>query len=505
MRLIQEGLLARAWGWVVRTVTALRRRAEARERQLVAEARLLGAEVRVLGAAYWGPIDALRFTPSRKRFPAVRTQYYGHGAFMGATPALLAHPRWRRILAFLMPDVFSAVQESLDAGVDVSRLMPMLENNPVLAAFGTLEATRASQSGEHPNHLAGMEWDLFVNTDLITAWEEAETEGARAAVMDQVIDTSLIAHANALDTVQESLGISQYEDVRRSPKTAFGGVEMDAWLDIFGRSLHLAEAADFDAAVAEMAPEPRSSREEACMRGTFAAPWSVERVTALHRAVTGRPHLSVVIDIKSLRSTPPFLSGLIGHLNRFGVHVAAVGSFSKAEIEGISDNPQQLNGGTLPGAREVQFFHFAGDLQAACEAGQVSAGQCVMFNGGSLLDHVTLDLGAAGEAGTDAGGEAVRHVYSARQRVLAELEDWRARLDLQIGLYVQEGDCEADAASVLSDIVLAWPDTFSLGFAWGGLRDEAGLPSGAEPRVGYGAQRLLEHVGKARQWRLSGE
>jgi hypothetical protein len=480
--------LGRIWARIVRKASSFRRRAEARERQLRAEARLLGAEVRVLGAAYWGPVDALPFTAARQRFPPVRTQYYGHGAFMGATPALLADPRWRRILAFLMPDVYAALEESLAAGADASSLMPMLENNPVLAAFGTVAATNAHREGEHPNHLAGMEWDLFVNTDLITEWEEAADDAARSAVMDRVVDTSLIAHANAIDTVQESLGISQYPDVRRSPKTAFGGVEMDAWLDLFGRALHLARTDAFDAEVAAMASEPRSASDEACMRGTFATPWSVDRVTELHQQVTGRPHLSIVIDIKSLRSTPPFLTGLIGHLNRFGVHVAAVGSFLPSEIEGLSRASQQVRGRTLPGPREVLFFHLAGDLQLACEAGSLSPGQCVMFNGGSLLDVVTPEPG--------------RHTYSSRLRVLDELERWRARLDLQIGIYVQEGDCDAAAAAVLSDIVDAWPATFALGFAWGGLRDEAGLPAGPDPRVGYGAQRLLEHVGRARQWRL---
>ena len=138
----------------------------------------------------------------------------------------------------------------------------------------------------------------------------------------------------------------------------------------------------------------------------------------------------------------------------------------------------------------MQFFHFAGDLQAACDEGRVAQGQSVLFNGASLLDSVETEGG--------------RPVYSTRLHVVSEIEEYRQRFDLHIGYYVQEGDCDHAAVSLLSDLGEARPDTFELGFAWGGLRDQAHLDASEVTRLGYGGQRMLEYVGKAKQWRLSG-
>jgi hypothetical protein len=92
--------------------------------------------------------------------------------------------------------------------------------------------------------------------------------------------------------------------------------------------------------------------------------------------------------------------------------------------------------------------------------------------------------------------------YSANYEVLDDLERYRARHGLTIGFYVQEPDCDAEAASLLSDIATARSETFALGFAWGGLRDGANLPRSGAPRLGLGSQRLLEVVGRARRWCL---
>lgn len=462
---------------------------QALQAQIREDARLLSAELHVL----WDSIDGLIFKPSRARFPPVSTQFYGHGAFMGAAPALLADPTWRRILGFLMPDVFDDLRAQIAKEDDPAKLMTMMENNPVLAAYGTLKAAGMRGEDESPHHLAGLEWDVFVDTALVKAAARARTPEALDAVMERVVDTALIAHAGMVDTVQEAMGFSQYKDVRATPKSAFGGVEMDAWLDLFGRALSLARAPDLDAAVAEMTREPRSPSTEACMLHTFARPWPVPRVVQQYREVTGADYLSIIIDIKSLDSTPAFLTHLVRHLNRFGVHVAAIGSFRMEELEGVSAHPQHLDGLVMPGPREVLFFHYAGDLQRACKAGRMRQGQSVMFNGGSLLKISTRTPG-----GTD-------HVYEVLERVIAELDRWRRDLDLQIGVYVQEGDCEAGAARALSDMVDRHADTFALGFAWGGLRDEAGLPPSVMPRAGYGGQLLLGVVGEAQLWKLEEE
>ena len=225
------------------------------------------------------------------------------------------------------------------------------------------------------------------------------------------------------------------------------------------------------------------------MRHTFAPPWPVRRCVEIHQKVTGKPCLSVVIEIKSLRSSPEFLRDLVRALNEHGVHVAAVASFLREEVEGVSRAAQTVDGVAYPGPREIQFFHFAGDLQIACDAGAIERGQSVMFNGASLLDAIKTEGG--------------RPVYSIKLRETAELEEYRRKLELHIGFYVQESDCDHAAASLLSDLCEARPETFELGFAWGGLRDEAHLEASGVSRLGYGSQRMLEYVGKAKQWKPS--
>lgn len=147
---------------------------------------------------------------------------------------------------------------------------------------------------------------------------------------------------------------------------------------------------------------------------------------------------------------------------------------------------QQIDGEALPGPAEILLFHFAGDLQYACDQGLVPQGQCALFNGASLLEA------GAGE-GTD---------YRVKERVVEDLDRYRERLDLRIGLYVQEVDCDHPAATLLSGLVERMAHTFALGFAWGGLRDEVALARVDRPRLGYGCQHALEKMGKARQWRV---
>lgn len=496
-------LLSR-WGRIWRRVEsfwgALWARLSRKRRQLRAEARILGAEVIQLGAMVWDKVDDLPLVPASFKLTPIRTQFYGHGAFMGAAPALLSDPRWRRILAFLMPDVFDEVRTVLAAGGGPLAVIPMMENNPVLAAFGVFRGASSRREGgdESPHHMSGIEWDVFVDADLLEDWTRAKAQAreagaasdpsALAVVMERVIDTALIAHATPADTVQEAMGICQYRDVRKTPKTGLGGVEIDSWLDYFGRALALARSDNLAEAMTEMSKDPRVDSDEACMRHTFANPWPVRRSVDVHRQVTGKEFVSVIIEIKSLRSTPEFLIDLVRTLNERGVHVAAVASFLREEVEGVSRMVQELDGQTLPGPREIQFFHFAGDLQAACDAGEIVSGQSVLFNGASLLDAAQTDGG--------------RPVYSTKLRVVSQLEEYRRRFDLHIGYYVQEGDCDHAAASLLSALGDARSETFELGFAWGGLRDEAHLDASEVTRLGYGSQRMLEYVGKARQWRL---
>lgn len=475
--------LARAFGHLWNTLEHLLQRLRQRLRR---QQRKIEAEARQIGLQLLDVIDDLPFVPTLVPIRPVANQYYGHGAFMGAAPALLADEKWRYILAFLMPDVYVQVDTALKAGANNAALIPMFENNPVMCAFGTWYGIkrRQGQAARPAGDLTGMEWDVFVDSVQVEEWEAtpgAPEDPARESVVEAIIDRMVIAHASTADTVQESVGVCQYPDVRRTLKTAMGGVVAPAWMDLFTRALRLAQVSDLKAAVLTMSAEARSASPDECDRNTFARPIPMPTAAELYRRFAGQ-RFSVVLEMKTLRSTPLLLAALVRGLNRRGIHVAAVCSFSMDEIRGVS---AQLQADGLPGPREIQFFHYAGDLQLACDEGNLAPGQGVLFNGATLLRYTPDDA----------------KPYVIEDDVVAELGEYRQRFQVDIGIYVQEGDCDALAAGELSEMVATNPATFALGFAWGGLLDEAHVRPDGTDRRGLGSQAMLGMIGRARDWR----
>lgn len=494
---------AAMWGWAEGRVFAFRQRLaatalheeaaelEAEVRQLGSEAlALVGSEALALAEQVWDHLDDLPFVHELLRIEPVYRQLYAHGAFMGAAPALLADERWRRILAFLMPDVYEDVSAVLADGARPSVLIPMFENNPVMCAFGLWRSlTGQAEREAWEFELVGVEWDLFIDGDLAEAHAAAGPE-ARRGLAARILDSAVIAHASTTDTLQEAMGLCQHVDVRKTRKTRLGGLEVDAWLDLFARALMLRRAEKPRAMIMAMARLPRVRVGEQCRLHTFVDPIPAEKVVDLFTEVTGRPHFSIVLEIKSLRSTPALLADLIDALNHQGVHVAAACSFSLPEVAGLAEHAQCVRGVSLPGPREVLFFHFAGDLQRACDAGEVPPGISVLFNGASLLEE---------------DPEQVEGPYRIMEAVVDGLSAYKARYGLHLGLYVQEGDCDSAAAERLSSLVARGDDPFDLGFAWGGLREEVAIEPGDSPRLGYGSQGRLLLVGQAHLWEIRAE
>jgi hypothetical protein len=296
----------------------------------------------------------------------------------------------------------------------------------------------------------------------------------------------VIAHASTTDTVQEQIGLCQWADVRRTRKTRLGGVEPAAWMDLFARALLLADSSDLASAIGAMSKEARIRSDEECLDSTFAQPIDIPQALEVYRRVTGSRRFSVVLEIKSLRITSGLLQALVAELNRRGLHVEAVGSFLVEEIRGVAAMTQQVGGEALPGPREIVLLHFAGDLQLACDRGLLPDGGSAMFNGASLL-----------LARPDGRG----FVYEIDRPTLEGVEEYRRRHDLHLGVYVQEHDCDAAAASLLSEIVATHPATFELGFAWGGVLDEVAIEAGLGDHRGFGGQRVLQRLGYGPAWK----
>lgn len=463
----------------------------ARLARIAREAERLGDDAAMTLLRAWNQLDALPSVPPVFGMPPVVRQLYGHGAYMGAAPALLADETWRRILAFLMPDVYADVRDAVDQDAPTGVLIPMFENNPVMAAFGVWHTLGPGQDSAWPHDNIGIEWDLFIDGDLAEA-HESTPHDERPHLIEQVLSSAVIAHAGAIDTLQETLGFCQHADVRGTPKSELGGVEVATWLDLFARALQLAQADDPALLLQQMASEPRVTNTESCVWQTFVHPISAQEAVSTFQAVTGREHLSIVLDMKSLRSTPELFAELVQALNAEGIHVAAAASFLLEEIEGIGKMTQVVGGEALPGPREVLFFHFAGGLQRACDTSPgIPEGMSVLFNGACLLT-VESEGWFSGSA-----------QYAIKNDVVADLARYQQRHSLEIGLYVQEGDCDTAAAGLLAQLVEDHPETFALGFAWGGLRDLAACEPVKEARLGHGSQRALTLVQRA--WRVTGQ
>lgn len=474
------GRLTQGAGWLV-----------SRAQERMGQASSLEQDARELGEDLLALAESLTYSPQQLQILPIRNQFYGHGAFMGAAPALFADRQWRKILAFLMPDVYQHVSERVQQGAHGAELMPMFENNPVMCAFGLWSGMRlrddlAHEPGAHD--LTGIEWDVFIDGGQIKRWLKSPAQ-TRSEIMREMVDTMVIAHASGLDTVHEQMGLDQYGDVRRTPKAALGGVEANAWMDLFARALALIEADDLNQAITDMSPDSRIEAGDACVKQTFATPWPYAEACSRFINLTGQSCFSIVLEIKSLASTPELLTDMMRELNRRGVRVAAVASFRLPEIAGLGQISQQVDGSDYPPPRELLFFHYAGNLQLACDKGLVPKGQSVLFNGGSLLERQP----------------ETEIPYRLMQDVLKDLALYKQRYDLHIGLYVQENDCDAAAAGLLSELVDSHSEIFDLGFAWGGLLNTA-TAEFAEARRGdlrgHGSQRLLERIGQAIYWQV---
>jgi hypothetical protein len=394
----------------------------------------------------------------------VDKQFYGHGAFMGAAPRMLKDSKWRSILETLMPDVFEDVKDVTDD----SKLMPMLENNPVMAAYGMLATQKLDQRNEagrsdRIQNMEAMEWDVWLDPDVIRAYSVSFNDTVEAALDKRLLDTMIIAHGNTKQTILENTFGGQYGAVKETRKAALGGARSTAWMDLFGRALQIATSKNPDELMDEMRGEPRHTDEDdQSLYQTFEKQMPFDEVIALYKKVFGKETFSVLLDIKSRNAKPWVLRKLILELNRRGVHVYGVGSFEFSELNNLDDIDQQVDGKSMGAPRGIKFFHGIGNLQSACAKKEVFKGDHVMFNAGSILDSVDWDADKPDE--DDAAIESI----------IQKLGEFKTTYEFKLGLYVQEGATDRRAAEKITRFSNQHADIFDLGFAWGGISNDMG-------------------------------
>ena len=412
---------------------------------------------------------------------------YLHGGYMGVAAPMLHSPAWMRLLQAHTP---AAATRAAALHRDSGAAMRALENSPVLAAYGV------ENDADYNAARTAVEWDVYLPRTVEAMVLEHDALGPadekhRNAVLFRMLDATVVAHGTLWRTLLEGLlGISAYPYL-----LAFSdGMTINRWMCAF-----LAARRD--------APGASAGTGEGVIEDT--------------------PMLSVFLDVKSRHSSPRALALLVRAINRLGVRVWGVGSFSHAQLADISGGGQQqqqqqcvwappaplaqrgipplldhvregaweANSGrelACPAAIAFKILTFVADIQRGCDSGSIKAGDAILFNGGSLLTSVV------------GGDGAVSH--HVEPRLLAALELYVRAFDLRLGYYAQEYWLDAAAADALARIANDHPAVFAYGFAYSGLSGlaaegvvgSAGSPANGLP-IPWWANALF-----AKEWDFKG-
>mmetsp|Transcript_11180 Transcript_11180/g.17283 ORF Transcript_11180/g.17283 Transcript_11180/m.17283 type:complete len:630 (-) Transcript_11180:66-1955(-) len=242
------------------------------------------------------------------------------------------------------------------------------------------------------------------------------------------------------------------------------------------------------------------------------------------QSILGQP-LRLILDLKSRFVPSHVWSGLIQTLEQLGgLSITAIGSFDISELRSIQSEE----------CRKYLFFHSAGDLQYACERGEMERGDVVFFNAGSLIRGrrkrrvvgsvtscciVPISPTNYEEANNRVELEPQQlddeyygglvfypfayprdhpNSYSASNKKKNKtkkrnttLQDYQDAYQLQIGLYVQEVAIGPQELNGLVQFINQHSSLYNVGLAWGGLdgchfQDITG--------TGYGTQRYVGRV-----------
>lgn len=382
-------------------------------------------------------------------------QSYGHGAFMGAANELWNTASWNLILKTLMPDVHADVLAAVQSRKTSAQIIPMFENNPVMAAYGIMES-KSALSPEAYDFISSFEWDGFFDPTLERDWRKAFLQGnedERMSIMERMVQTMLIAHGGVAQTVKEAvMGMHQYANIRKLRKTQMGGVVVADWMDLFARALGLGDA---EGCLAEkVLPRDKFSLKEA---------------VDVFRKATGKAHFAVALDLKHSASNndkknymPQMLDDCISKMNEHGLVVDAVAAFS---FQKFPASASRQMGDTVDPVKKIKFFHHAGGLQEHIQQSDDLRHDYVMFNAAYLVSYDVWNK--AGQPFIDP--EEVKQSMRLDLDQLGSLAVYQKLLGLKIGLYVQEGDLCPDAYDVIASGVDAHSRIFELGFAWGGV------------------------------------
>jgi hypothetical protein len=223
---------------------------------------------------------------------------------------------------------------------------------------------------------------------------------------------------------------------------------------------------------------------------------SIAESVALLRLVTKKVHpIGLVLDMKSRHVPKRVWAIVVDYLNAAGARVEAIASFTIDEIRDISHlcrSPMV----------EIIFCHSAGEMQRACHEGVLRYGDTVFVNGGSLLweapsittAYLTTLFCGEFDPATAMSQYNLLPFTSTKSGADNTLKAYKERLNLKIGLYVQEFGIDEVALDVLVRYVNFNPTLVEHGLSWGGINGVAvrGIrPSRWNPTDGFSTQRYV--------------
>ncbi len=214
------------------------------------------------------------------RIPLIKSMLYTHGGYFAAAPYMLHDPRWIYILRQLMPEVYVEVARRVH--LDSAKLIHWAENNPVVAAYGTLMSRTLNNEGS-----LALEWDIFLDPILVARLvraldvrdslsQEKNDDSRLTNTVNKVIRSRthklvvnmLIAHGSATQLLMEQIPrphfVKSYNftRVQRACKTLGGGIEIWRWLAIYAQALKMGHAYQTSAVPSRSTSDDEAERDE---------------------------------------------------------------------------------------------------------------------------------------------------------------------------------------------------------------------------------------------------
>lgn len=337
----------------------------------------------------------------------------------------------------------------------------------------------------------------------------------------QLVDKMLIAHGNLNQLLLEQTGFAKdynYSRVKRTRRTLGGGMYARQWMAVyaealrlgmtmgerFGKSGQIEPASENEATrptetcpllvatkerypcddkkpsetsalldpATKLVPKSTTNVGSTCLSSlssTSCPNTSIRESVELLRQVTNESKpIGLVLDLKSRHIPKHIWAIVVNKLNIAGARVEAVASFTVDEIRDIGRLCREP-------LQEIIFCHSAGDLQQACHDGRLMEGDSVFVNGGSLLWEAPSSVNLQKlfhdefDPAQAMKGYRLLPFCSNAEGSNNTLMAYKNKLNLKIGLYVQEFGIDEAALTNLVNFTNEHANLLEHGLSWGGI------------------------------------